>query len=101
MDRKTVGKLQLAFWNGYEVPAACLYAGIAQEDYEREVAADRDFGHCMKKAQMYPRVKAQVEMVRCIANGDGQLARKYLETHEPERYNVAYIARFGRASDEE
>ncbi len=101
MDKKTIGKLQLAFWNGYDISAACLYAGITQEDYEEAVASSKGLEHRMSVAQMYPRVKAKVEMMRRIANGDGQLARKYLETHEPERYNAAYIARFGRVSDDD
>jgi hypothetical protein len=101
MDRKTVGKLQLAFWNGYEVPAACIYAGITQDAYEKAIASDEDLAHRMAVAQLYPKVKAKVELVRRIASGDGRLARHYLETHEPERYNAAYIAKFGRASDDD
>lgn len=101
MDKKTVNKLRLAFWNGYEIPLACTYAGITQEDYEEAIASDKDLEHRMTVAQMYPQVKAKVELVRRIANGDGRLAMKYLEAREPERYNSVYIGKFGKVSDED
>ena len=100
MDRKTVRKLQLAFWNGYDIPAACVYAHITQEGYEREIEADEDFAHRMRLAQLYPQIKAKVEVAQRIANGDGYLAMKFLERREPERYDLAYIRKFGKVSDD-
>ena len=99
MDKKIIRKLQLAFWNVYEVPAACIYAGIEQKDYEKAVETDEKFAHCMARAQLYPTVKAKVEMMRRIAKGDGLLSMRFLERREPERYDLAYIRRFGKAED--
>ncbi len=100
MEKKTIEKLQLAFWNDYDIPAACTYAGITQEDYEKAIAADKNLDHRMAVAQLYPKVKAKVVWVRRIAHGDGRLAMKYLEAREPESFNPAYIAKFGKASDD-
>ncbi len=100
MDKKTIRKLQLAFWNDYDIAAACAYARIPQKDYEQQIEANEDFAHCMTLAQMYPKVKSQTEMVRRIANGDGRLAMKYLERREPEHYDLQYIRKFGRAEDD-
>ncbi len=100
MNKKTIEKLKLAFWNGYAVPEACVYAGVTQEDYEKAVASSTVFERRMNKAQLYPTVKAKVELARAIRGGNVRLAMKYLEAREPERYNLAYIARFGKAADE-
>ncbi len=99
MDRKTIRKLQLAYWNGYDIDAACLYAGVAEEDYEKAIEADAEFARRMALAQLYPKVKAQMEMAHSIAKGDGQLAMQFLERRDPARYDPQYIRKFGQAPD--
>lgn len=100
MKKEIVRKLQLAFWNGYDVPAACLYAGITEQEFEKNMQPNSAFYWKMQRAQIYPRVKSQTEMVRRIANGDGRLAMKYLERRCPEEFDLQYTRKFGKALDD-
>lgn len=101
MKKETVRKLQLAFWNGYDVPAACTYAGITEQEFESHMKRNSAFYWKMKQAQIYPTAKANHEMMQRIRNGDGRFAMKFLERREPERYDPAYIRKYGRVSEEE
>ena len=100
MNKKTVDKLKLAFWNDYDVSDACSYADISEEDYEKAIESNKSLARNMRVAQMYQRVKAKLEMAQKIRDGDARLAMKYLEVREPERYNLAYIRKFGKTSDD-
>ncbi len=100
MHRKTIKKLELAFWNRYEVPDACIYAGITVEEFERNMKPNSAFYWKMKQAQLFPTYMANKTWIDAIRNGDGRAAMAYLERREPERYDLAYMRKFGKASEE-
>ncbi|MDD4628253.1 MAG: hypothetical protein PHE68_02545 [Candidatus Peribacteraceae bacterium] len=99
MDRKTVSKLKLAFWNKLGVSEACAYAGISVEAYKKALAENGKLAHQMTLAQMYQSMRAHEKMSKEIVRGNGTLAMKWLERREPERYNPAYILKYGKSSE--
>ncbi|OGJ65858.1 hypothetical protein A3A67_00890 [Candidatus Peribacteria bacterium RIFCSPLOWO2_01_FULL_51_18] len=100
MNRKTIKKLKLAFWNRYDIPAACAYACITQVEFERNMKPNSAFYWKMKQAQLFPTYMANKTWIDAIKNGDSRAAMAYLERREPERYDLAYMRKFGKASDE-
>lgn len=100
MDRKTIKKLELAFWNRYDIPAACAYACITQEEFEKQMETNKPFYWKMKQAQLFPTYMANKTWFDAIRNGDSRAAIAYLERREPERYDPAYMRKFEKASDE-
>lgn len=100
MRRETVRKLKLAFWNGHDVPTACDYAGITPEAYTEAVAKNGALSGQMHAAQGYAACLARNTWADAIRKGDARAAMAYLERREPERYNLQYIRKFGKASDD-
>jgi len=100
MRREIVQKLKLAFWNGHDMPTACAYAGITPEAYAEAVAKDGALSSQMLAAQGYAACLARNTWANAIRKGNAKAAMAYLERREPERYDLRYIRKFGRASDD-
>lgn len=83
-----VTKLEAAFCNDLNVTEACFMGGISRETYYRHLRAGGDFRDKMERAQRYPILIARRALFTQIKNGDGNLALRFLERREPQRYRL-------------
>lgn len=81
------------------MPAACVYAGIAESEYAEACERDPRFARAMRSAQAYPAFAARRTWREAIERGDANAAIKFLERRQPERYDLEYIRKFGRGGD--
>lgn len=84
MTIEVVGKLMLAFHNGFNITEACIHAGIGRQTYYDWLARDDFFSYKMSQAQSSVGRRAKVIIAQAIRAGDVNTARWWLNARDPE-----------------
>lgn len=95
INNDTVKKLEAAFTNDFTLEEAWDYAGISKQTYYNWIKKSPVFVDRMRRAQNYPLTLAKRSMITQIKgdpheplSGDGQLALRFLERRQPDRYRT-------------
>lgn len=80
--------LTACFNHDFTIEEACSEAKISKVTYYAELKRNPKFLNEMARAQLVPILVAKRTIVTKIQNGDGNLALRFLERRQPERYKL-------------
>ncbi len=88
-----VRKLEAAFCNDFTIDEALDYAKVSRSTYYARMKSDTGFLDRMRRSQSYALTVAKKSMMAQIKGtgeepGDGNLALRFLERRQPERYRT-------------
>lgn len=79
-----IGKLEVAFNNGYNIVEACQYAGIHPDTYYEWLKNQDGFSDKMDLAKAMPNRKAKEILVGAMNSGDTNAAKYWLDRRDPD-----------------
>lgn len=79
-----IGKLEIAFNNGYNIVEACQYASIHPDTYYDWLKTYPEFSDKMEIAKAMPNRKAKEILAQAINAGDTGSAKYWLDRRDPD-----------------
>ena len=88
MTPETVSKLEYGFMKGLTDAECCLYAGICKQALYDYCAKNPEFTDRKEQLKKQPSVRAKINVVESIENGDIDMSRWYLERKNKDEFSL-------------
>lgn len=88
MTESTIKKLEYAFLKGMSDKEACIFADITQQTLYNYCNAHPEYFERKELLKEMPKVKAKINIVEGIENGDTELSKWYLERKAKDEFST-------------